>query len=58
MPIPEPGNNNAGSDYIRIKLPPNILSILSEQSEEENISIDDYCLNILTHAAESSYRKG
>ena len=49
MPIPEPDNLNEYSGQFKLRIPKSLHKSLAELSRQEGISMNQYCLYLLSH---------
>ena len=60
IPIPEPGNANEYSGQFKLRMPKSLHKTLAEYSQKEGISMNQYCLYLLSsgvNASNKSQRK-
>jgi len=55
IPIPEPLNTNEYSGQFKLRLPKSLHRTLAERSRQEGISMNQYCLYLLSNGANISY---
>ena len=55
IPIPEPNNFNEYSGQFKLRLPKSLHKTLVERSRQEGISMNQYCLYLLSSGASAIY---
>ena len=54
-PIPEPTDVNSYSGQFKLRLPKSLHKTLAERSRQEGVSMNQYCLYLLSSGAGASY---
>ena len=57
IPIPEPSNMNDYSGQFKIRMPKSLHKTLAERSRLEGISMNQYCLYLLSDGANNVYNR-
>lgn len=55
IPIPEPNDINEYSGQFKLRMPKSLHKTLAERSRQEGISMNQYCLYLLSSGANTSY---
>ena len=55
IPIPEPNNINDYSGQFKLRIPKSLHKTLAERSRQEGISMNQYCLYLLSSGTRSDY---
>jgi len=55
IPIPEPGDLNEYSGQFKLRLPKSLHKTLAERSRNEGISMNQYCLYLLSSGVNAPY---
>ncbi len=58
LPIPEPSRLDDYSGQFKLRIPKSLHKTLAERSREEGISMNQYCLYLLSSGAGNAYPKG
>ena len=56
MPIPEPSDINKYSGQFKLRMPKSLHKALAERSQQEGISMNQYCLYLLSSGTNSAYQ--
>jgi predicted RNase H-like HicB family nuclease len=57
IPIPEPSGINEYSGQFKIRIPKSLHKTLAERSRQEGISMNQYCLYLLSSGANAAYNQ-
>ena len=57
IPIPEPGNINEYSGQFKLRIPKSLHKALAERSQQEGISMNQYCVYLLSSMVNVAYNK-
>ena len=57
IPIPEPTDINEYSGQFKLRIPKTLHKTLAERSQREGISMNQYCLYLLSSGANGSYNQ-
>ena len=55
IPIPEPSNMNEYSGQFKLRMPKSLHKTLAERSRQEGISMNQYCLYLLSSGSRNEY---
>jgi len=55
LPIPEPSTTNDYSGQFKLRIPKSLHKTLAERSHQEGVSMNQYCLHLLSSGTNAAY---